>query len=93
MPQEDAFKITYATLSAPSEEMHLEFDRAIDSSTGWVNMDAMPLAPIRAVGFSSSTAASRSFPGAASWAKGRLCGGRLRRLFTTSPWESKNQQC
>ncbi len=31
MAQEDAFKITYATLSAPSEEMHLEYDRALEN--------------------------------------------------------------
>ena len=42
MAQEDAFKITYATLSAPSEEMHLEYDRAIDKvRKGMGNTHAM----------------------------------------------------
>ncbi len=42
MAQEDTFKITYATLSAPSEEMHLEYDRAIEKvRKGMGNTHAM----------------------------------------------------
>ncbi len=42
MAQEDAFKITYATLSAPSEEMHLEYDRAIEKVRKGMLRPAVP---------------------------------------------------
>ncbi len=42
MAQEDTFKITYATLSAPSEEMHLEYDRAIEKVRKGILRPAVP---------------------------------------------------
>ncbi len=66
--------------------------RAIASITGCVKLCGCPDTPMRAAGFRRSTAARKSSVNSASWANAFLWCARSLRLFTTRPFESKNQQ-